>query len=170
MRLFFFGSLMDLDLLALVIGRPVDDLATAEAALHGFERRRAVGESFPVIVPHPGGWVDGLLVDGLTAADLDRIQFFEGSDYALHPFAVACAAQRIEVQVSLPTARLEAEPSAWDFAAWAETERAMCFALAEELMAQYGGLSIAEIDVLWPEMKVRAERRFRLRRKGRRRA
>jgi hypothetical protein len=170
MRLFFFGSLMDLELLALVIGRPVDGLATAAAVLHGFARRRAVGESFPVIVPHPGGWVDGLLVDGLTAADLDRIQFFEGSDYALHPFTVACAEERLDVQVFLPTARLEAEPSAWEFAAWAETERAMCFALAEALMAHYGGLGIAEIDVLWPEMKAEAEQRFRSRRGRRRRA
>ena len=170
MRLFFFGSLMDLELLALVIGRRLDDLSTAEAALHGFERRRAVGESFPVIVPHPGGRVVGLLVDGLTAADLDRIQFFEGSDYALHPFTVGCGEERIDVQVFLPTARLEAEPSAWDFAAWAETERTMCFALAEELMSHYGGRSIAEIDVLWPEMKEQAEQRFRLRRRRRRRA
>jgi hypothetical protein len=168
MRLFFFGSLMDLELLALVIGRPVDGLATAAAVLHGFARRRAVGESFPVIVPHPGGWVDGLLVDGLTAADLDRIQFFEGSDYALHPFVVECAEERIDVHVFLPTVRLEAEPSAWDLAAWVETERAMCFALAEALMAHYGGLGIAEIDVLWPEMKAEAERRFRLRRRRRR--
>jgi Gamma-glutamyl cyclotransferase, AIG2-like len=168
MRLFFFGSLMDLELLALVIGRPVDDLSTEAATLHGFERRRAVGESFPIIVPHPGGRIDGLLVDGLTAVDLDRIQFFEGSDYALHPFTVECAAERVDVQVFLPTARLEAEPSAWDFAAWAETERAMCFALAEELMSHYGGLSIAEIDVLWPEMKTKAQQRFRLRRRRRR--
>jgi hypothetical protein len=123
MRLFFFGSLMDLELLALVIDRPVDGLSTGAAVLHGFERRRAVGESFPIIVPHPGGRVDGVLVEGLTEADLDRIQFFEGSDYALHPFAVECAAERIEVHVFLPTARLEPEAAAWDFAGWVETER-----------------------------------------------
>ena len=168
MRLFFFGSLMDLDLLALVIGRPVSGLSTSEAALHGFERRRAAGESFPIIVPHPGGRVDGVLVEGLTETDLDRIQFFEGSDYALHPFTVECAAERIEVHVFLPTARLEPEAAAWDFGTWVETERAMCFALAEELMSHYGGRSIAEIDVLWPEMKTQTLRRFR--RKAKRRA
>ena len=168
MRLFFFGSLMDLELLALVIGRSVDGLSAAAAILHGFERRRAVGESFPIIVPHPGGRVDGLMVEGLTEADLDRIQFFEGSDYALHPFTVECAGQRIDVHVFLPTARLEPEAAAWDFGTWGETERAMCFALAEELMSHYGGSSIAEIDVLWPEMKTRTLRRFR--RKAKRRA
>jgi len=168
MRLFFFGSLMDLELLVLVAGRPVDRLSTAAAVLHGFERRRAVGESFPLIVPHPGGRVDGMLVEGLTETDIDRIQFFEGSDYALHPFAVECAAERIDVHVFLPTARLEPEEAAWDFGAWIETERAMCIALAEELMSHYGGRSIAEIDVLWPEMKTVALRRFR--RRARRRA
>jgi hypothetical protein len=168
MKLFFFGSLMDMDLLALVIGRPVGSLSAAEAILHGFERRRAVGESFPIIVPYPGGRVDGLMVEGLAEADLDRIQYFEGSDYALHPFTVECAAERIEVHVYLPAARLEPEAAAWDFAGWVETERAMCFALAEELMSHYGGSSIAEIDVLWPEMKTRTLRRFR--RKTKRRA
>jgi Gamma-glutamyl cyclotransferase, AIG2-like len=161
MRLFFFGSLMDADLLALVTGRAATDFSTALAVLHGFERRRAIGESFPIIVPHPGGRVDGVLVQDLTDADLARVQFFEGSDYALHPFTVDCAGERVEVQVFLPTARLEAEEATWDFEAWVETERAMCFALAEELMSHYGGLSIAEIDVLWPEMKTRARRRFR---------
>jgi hypothetical protein len=168
MRLFFFGSLMDLELLALVIGRPVGGLSTADAVLHGFERRGAAGESFPIIVPHPGGRVDGVLVEGLTEADLDRIQFFEGSDYALHPFTVECAADRIEVDVFLPTARLEAEAAAWDFSTWVKTERAICVALAEELMSHYGGRSIAEIDVLWPEMKMQTLRRFR--RKAKRRA
>jgi hypothetical protein len=161
MNLFFFGSLMDRELLALVSGRAADALAVTEATLHGFARRRARGESFPVIVPHPGGRVDGVLVRGLTPADLDRIQFFEGSDYAPRTFAVEAAGARVEAQVFLPTARLEAEAAEWDHAAWAADERAMCVALAEELMSHYGRLSYAEIDALWPQMKARALIRFR---------
>lgn len=161
MRLFFFGSLMDMELLALVTGRAVDDLEVAGAALHGFVRRRARGESFPIVVPHPGGRVAGALVTGLTAADVDRIQYFEGSDYALQCFGVELSDERVEALVFVPTARLEPEAAEWDFDSWSRQERAMCIALAEELMSHHGRLGAAEIDALWPEMKARVARRFR---------
>jgi hypothetical protein len=165
--LFFFGSLMDLELLALVTERPAESFRAETAVLHGFERRRAVGESFPVIVPHPGGRVEGVVVEQLTESDIERIQFFEGADYALHPFAVELVGARVEAHVYLPTAQLEAEAEGWDFGAWLETERAYCFALAEEMMSYYGRLETAEIDALWPQMKARAQRRLRRRTKRR---
>ena len=161
MQLFFFGSLMDTGLLELVIGRAADNLEVANAALHGFARRRARGESFPIVVPHPGGRVEGALVTGLTVADVDRIQFFEGSDYGLQTFAVERADERLEALVFVPTARLDPEPTEWDLDGWIRQERAMCFALADELMSHYGRLSAAEIDELWPVMKARAAKRFR---------
>lgn len=161
MRLFFFGSLMDMELLSLVIARGVDQFEVASATLHGFARRRACGEPFPIVVPHPGGRIDGAMVTGLTEADVDRIQYFEGSDYALQSFAVECAGQRVEALVFVPTARLEAEPVEWDFDGWVQDERAICIALAEELMSHYGRLAPDEIDALWAEMKARAARRFR---------
>jgi hypothetical protein len=165
MRVFFFGSLMDRELLALVIGRAIEDLGVAAAVIHGFARRRARDESFPVLVPHPGGRAEGVLVTDLTAADIARIQFFEGSDYALAALRVECRGERLAAQVFLPTARLAAEETAWDFDSWVAAERALCVALAEELMSHYGSLSIAEIDALWPEMKARAQKRFRRRRR-----
>jgi hypothetical protein len=164
MRVFFFGSLMDRELLALVIGRAIEDLGIEAATIHGFARRRARDESFPVLVPHPGGRVEGVLVMDLTEADIARIQFFEGLDYALAALAVECRGERMAAQVFLPTARLAAEETAWNFDAWAAAERAFCVALAEELMSHYGSRTIAEIDALWPEMKARAHKRFRRRR------
>jgi Gamma-glutamyl cyclotransferase, AIG2-like len=164
MRVFFFGSLMDRELLALVTGRAADDLLIDAAIVHGFARRRARDESFPLLVPHPGGRVEGVLVEGLTPADIDRIQFFEGSDYAFSLLAVECRGERLAAHAFLPTARLHAEETAWEFEAWCAAERALCVALTEELMSHYGSLSIAEIDALWPEIKARTSRRFRRRR------
>jgi hypothetical protein len=40
MRVFFFGSLMDRELLVLVIGRAIEDLGIEAAVIHGFARRR----------------------------------------------------------------------------------------------------------------------------------
>jgi hypothetical protein len=160
MRMFFFGSLRDQDLLAVVLGRSIDDLIFTEATLLGFERRRARDEAFPIIVPHPGGRVDGVVVDGLTAADLDRIQFYESDDYELRPFAVETPAGRVEAQVFLPTEALEDEGVTWDFEVWLEEEKPMCLFLAEELMSYYGVLTPEQYEALWPEMKERARERL----------
>ncbi|WP_162913007.1 gamma-glutamylcyclotransferase family protein [Rhodospirillaceae bacterium SYSU D60014] len=160
MRMFFFGSLMDLDLLRLVVGRDIGDLVFTPAAILGFERRRACDESFPIIMPHPGGQVDGFLVDGLTTADIDRIQFYESDDYALRTFTVATATSRVEAEVFLPTEKLADEGIVWEFDTWLEVEKPMCLALAEELMSHYGILTSKQYDLLWPDMKERAWQRF----------
>ena len=39
MRLFFFGTLMDRDLLSVVLDRPADTLRVTQARLSGFSRR-----------------------------------------------------------------------------------------------------------------------------------
>jgi Gamma-glutamyl cyclotransferase, AIG2-like len=65
-----YGSLMDRELLALVIGRATDELRVKAATIHDFVRRRALNESFPVLVPHPGGRVEGVLVRDLRPTSL----------------------------------------------------------------------------------------------------
>lgn len=162
MRLFFFGSLMDRDFLAIVLGRDASDLPLAPARLHGFERRRARGETFPVLVPCPGGVVEGLVAPGFAAADVARLSYYETADYALRPFSVETADGRAEAHVFLATSRLEAEETLWDFAHWAATEKPLGLLLAAELMAHYEiGTSPAEIDRLWPGMKANAVARLR---------
>jgi Gamma-glutamyl cyclotransferase, AIG2-like len=160
MRVFFFGSLIDTDLVRLVLDREIDDLVFTAAELLGYERRRAKNESFPIIVPTPGGRVEGQLVEGLTAADVERIRWYESDDYALHPCLVGIEERRHEAHVFLATETLEPEDAHWDFDHWAKTEKPMCIALATEIMAQYGQISAEELVRRWPEMKARAMARF----------
>src|SRR5262245_17440033 len=109
MQLFFFyGVLMDRELLALVIGRATDGLRIEVATVHDFIQRRALNESFPILVTHPGGRVEGVLVTDLTAADVDRLKFYEGSDYegseyVLAALQVECRGELRAAQVFLPT-------------------------------------------------------------------
>lgn len=160
MRLFFFGSLMDPDLVRLVLDREIADVTFTPAALLGYERLRAKNESFPIIMPTPGGRVEGMLVGGLTADDVLRIRWYESDDYALQPCLVGIGDRRHEAHVFLATETLEAEDIAWDFAHWAATEKPMCIALATEIMAQYGQISSVELTRRWSEMKARATARF----------
>src|SRR5262245_6455403 len=135
---FIYGSLMDRELLALVIGRATDRLRMEAATIHDFVRRRVLNESFPILVPHPGGRVEGVLVTDLTVADVARLQFYEasdyeGSDYILEVLPVECRGERLAVQVFLPTARLAADETIWDFDTWAATvERPLFMAMVEE--------------------------------------
>jgi hypothetical protein len=160
MRVFFFGSLMDRDLVRLVLDREIEDLVFTAAELLGYERRRAKEESFPIIVPTPGGRVDGLLVEGLTITDVERIRWYESDDYDLRPCLVGIEERRHEAHVFLATETLEPEQTEWDFEHWVRTEKSMCIALATEIMAQYGQISSEELVRRWPEMKARATARF----------
>ncbi len=167
--LFIYGSLMDPELLALVIGRATDGFRFEAASVHGFIRLRARNESFPILVPHAGGRVEGVLVFNLTAADVARLQFYEGlgyegSWYSLEVLPVECRGEVLSAQVYLPTAHLTADDAVWDFDAWAAAERDLFIAMVHEKMSQYGRMSAAESDALWPQLKAEVERRFHARR------
>ena len=167
MQFFFYGSLMDRELLALVIGRATDELRMEAATIHDFVCRRALNESFPILVPHPGGRVEGIVTD-LTAADIARLKFYEASDcdgaeYALTALPVECRGELLQAQVFLPTVNIEGDETVWDFGTWAAAERALFMALVEERMSRYGSLSAAENHALWRQMKAEVERRFRRR-------
>jgi hypothetical protein len=168
---FIYGSLMDRELLALVIGRAADGLRIEAATIHDFIRRRVLNESYPILVPHPGGRVDGAVVTNLIAADVDRLKFYEasgyeGEDYALAALPVECRGKLVAAQVFLPTAQLRPDETVWDFDTWAAAERPLFIAMIEERMSRYGSISAAENNALWPQMKADVERRFRARRTG----
>jgi hypothetical protein len=161
MRIFFFGSLMDRDFLGLVLGREVDGLVLEPAVLRGFQRRRAKGETFPILVPHVDGRVDGVVVEGFAPEDVARLSYYETTDYALHPFPVETAEHRREAHVFLATEKLEAEDHDWHYEHWRVTEKPLGLLLAAELMAHYErGTPMGEVDRLWPGIKAACEARL----------
>ena len=163
MRIFFFGSLMDRDFLGLVLGPDVSALQLEPAVLRGFQRRRARGETFPVLVPHPGGEVAGVVIEGVSPDEVGRLCYYETPDYALHPYPVETSADRRHAHVFIATGRLDAEDTHWEFEAWVATEKPLGLILAEELMHHYDlGTPLSEIDRLWPDMKQAAEMRLGL--------
>jgi hypothetical protein len=52
---FFYGTLLDHDVMALVIGRRLPPSAFVPATLKGHVRRRAKGVSYPILLRHPSG-------------------------------------------------------------------------------------------------------------------
>lgn len=78
MNLFAYGTLMWPAILEAVMGRR---LAGAPAALAGYQRLRVKGASYPVVVRAADSAVEGVLYCGLTAAEFQRLDAFEGPEY-----------------------------------------------------------------------------------------
>jgi hypothetical protein len=79
--MFFFGTLMDGDVLDAVLGHPMPAEALEPARLSGWKRVAMAGRAYPMLIPHPAGWVEGCLVRGLSARDRQRLDHYEGPEY-----------------------------------------------------------------------------------------
>jgi len=62
--------------------RAFKDLHTfAEATLKDYVRHRVEDEDYPAITAEEGGSVLGTFVTGLTDANMEKLDYFEGSEY-----------------------------------------------------------------------------------------
>jgi len=119
MRFFFYGTLMDADVLAAVVGRRIGSARFQDAILDGFRRVYRRGASYPILLDDPDGQVDGVVVSALTAADAVRLDAFEGSEYRRAARTVAVAGKgTAEVQVYLTNPGVPASKQPWDFEGW----------------------------------------------------
>ncbi|KAF2232420.1 hypothetical protein EV356DRAFT_505389 [Viridothelium virens] len=85
---FFYGTLMSPAILQRVIQNPSIALPSSHttaspALLPGFRRHRVRHADYPAILPSKdrGACVRGTLVRGLSAADMVRLDYFEGTEY-----------------------------------------------------------------------------------------
>ena len=83
MRFFFYGTLMDRDVLVRVLGRPVIPAALKPAVLRGWRRTARRGASYPVVVRDKAAHVDGVSVDGISKVEAERLTAYEGPGYRL---------------------------------------------------------------------------------------
>lgn len=120
MRLFFYGTLMDRDVLSLVLGRPVAAVSLAPASLRGYRRSRAAGVSYPIVVRDRAAMVDGVAVDRLLEPDVARLSAYEGPGYRLARATVDIAgAGPRGVQVFVPAAdALKPVDGDWSLEEW----------------------------------------------------
>jgi hypothetical protein len=124
MRFFFYGTLLDADVTALVLGRRLPPTAFVPASLPGHARRRAKGVSYPVLVRDPGGEVPGAVVGGLSARDVARLSAYEGPRYRIAPLKVRVAGALTTVSVFEPLEnRFQPVDGSWDLALWQRRDK-----------------------------------------------
>ena len=154
MGYFFFGTLRDRDVLALVIGRRIDDADIKAAVLAGYRLARVADDPYPAPVADAAARSEGIVVHGLSPDEVARLAWFEGKEYAPRTVAVALAGgDTAEAQLQTPTTALEITDADWDFEAWRRDEKALLMTLTRGHMALYGRASLDEAIRAWDETR-----------------
>lgn len=134
--LFLYGTLMDRDVLAHVLGRAVAAADLAPARLPGFARRAVPGVGYPVLVAEPPAVVAGVLLRRATRRDIVRLNHYESGEYRAerHPVEVdGEAAQAAWLYLGLDHLRPAA--ASWSLPRWQAEHKAGFFARCAGWMA-----------------------------------
>ena len=124
MRFFFYGSLLDPDVTALVIGRRLPPGAWVPATLAGFSRRKAKGVSYPVAIRDPKGRVDGAVVGGFSPREVSRLTAYEGPRYHTVPLKVRVHGRITTVSVFEPKVKaFQPVDGTWSLGEWQRRDK-----------------------------------------------
>ena len=137
---FFYGTLMDGDGLARVVGQPVPPAPMEAGIVEGYRRLYVAGAWYPQLVPAPGGRVEGRLVSGVDARAAARIAHFESDAYELEALPVR-AARRGAVRALAFMARpgVAASSEDWDLPSWRRRHKRTYLRLVGDWMAASRG-------------------------------
>ena len=80
---FFYGTLINADVLTAVLGRAAEDVTAIEDTLPGWRRVFMAGKTYPVIVPSPAHEVTGVRMEIPGAQVRQRLTYFEGPEYRI---------------------------------------------------------------------------------------
>ena len=151
--IFIYGTLLDNDILRLVLGRelPVDQ--RIEATLAGYAKYTYPGDSFPILQPQLDAQSNGAVLLDLTAEDLDRMHFYEGDEYGFAQITVTLKDGQIcQAHYNKASDEELVSHQTWSLNHWQSTEKALFLDYTERYMALYGNLSIDEADAVWRDM------------------
>ena len=122
---FFYGVLMDRDVLAAVIGRTVPGACVRPARLYGYRRVRVEGAVYPALVAKAGERVEGVLVRGIAAPEFERLRAFEGEAYVVaETWVTAIPGGRTRARLFMPRVPPRASTRAWSPEQWRRRHRA----------------------------------------------
>jgi len=91
---FFYGTLMQREVLSKVLGRRVWPRMLTPARLAGYRRVAVRGASYPVVLPQRGASVMGLILQSVTRAERARLCAYEGDGYELASAVAELPAKR----------------------------------------------------------------------------
>jgi len=154
---FFLGTLRDEGVFRAVIGRPGAAFAQTAATLDGHVVERLEEWPYPRLVARPDGRACGLLVDGFTTAEIDRMCFFESLEYEAREIMVDTRFGSRRAACVIATENTESSGIPWRIDEWRRVAGGRARAEAEVCMTEYyGRIGQHQIDGQWPEIERRA--------------
>lgn len=125
MRFFFFGTLLDEEVLNFVVDRAVPAADKRPATLVDYRRVKARDVTYPIIVPRPGAVVAGLLVSGISPDEAKRLIAYEGKNYDLVSLPVVAGKRQRDARVFVPVGSGGLTPldQDWTFEEWTRLHR-----------------------------------------------
>jgi ADP-ribose pyrophosphatase len=119
---FFYGTLMDPDVQRMVLGRPLE--GGRPATIPGFAVRRVRGTAYPILCREPSSEAPGLFYGGLSEADAETLDIYEGWEYRREERKTELAeGGTAQADVYIPAARLETEERPWHLDVWQKEEK-----------------------------------------------
>jgi gamma-glutamylcyclotransferase (GGCT)/AIG2-like uncharacterized protein YtfP len=126
LRFFFYGTLIDTEILNAVLRRRMAPKRRRNAVLRGYRRVYREGASYPVLVADAGSEVEGIVVSALTTRDVFLLTAYEGPEYEIHELPVRLSGNGlIQTRVLLPHAACDASCVAWTLEEWRRRYRRM---------------------------------------------
>lgn len=122
--LFFYGTLCDPDLLALVLGRAIDRRNVLAALAPGYRAVYYNDRVYPALLPAPGGRAEGLLVLGFSRFERDVIDAYEGEEYRREVLPVIADGEVHEADAYLPNFLADTARRPWTLGGWQQNHKA----------------------------------------------
>ena len=119
--IFVYGTLMSPQVVRILLGRTV---VPSPAILSGYQRYPVVDQAFPGMIPNNSGMTEGMILEELSAIDVQVLDWFEGDEYVRR--SVTCVQNGVDRQVdtyvwSNPVSQLELEQE-WDYQRFCENK------------------------------------------------
>jgi nudix-type nucleoside diphosphatase (YffH/AdpP family) len=156
-HVFLYGTLLNLELLEIVLGRKPDGVA---AVLPDCRAAWVAGREFPMVYRCDGGRAEGYLLEA-DAQDIARMDFYEGPfSYDLEAVEVVCDGDRVAAQTYFPTPGRYEPGEDWNIADWTNRHGALRLIAAQEIMDRFGVMSAEEVDRRYPVILARAQQKL----------
>ena len=150
--LFAYGTMMDADVLSIVLARDIEWQVYEPARLHGYQRVRLPNESYPTLRPAPGACVPGVVVRNLSATDYERVAFFESEEYELRECTVVTATGASESALFCFEDSAGEASAPWELDWWQHHHKSTHLAVFQAFMALFGQLDTVQADARWEQM------------------
>jgi hypothetical protein len=118
--LFVYGTLRDSDLLAAVLGRPLQGAGLHPARAPGYKSVHYPKRIYPALVRSPGAAAEGLLITGLSPFERDLVDAYEGEEYRRAPIATMLVdePELHEADAYLPVIAVPTDAHEWSLSRW----------------------------------------------------